>query len=126
MHGVEEQSYLTDEPTKFANQSDGFPPAENEAESQPEPSQIHNTPSSHHPVQPANDVQLLISQISEPKNVITAFEAYKIRSKYVSKEALAKQDNVKIKRYKSCLYFGQMINGRRHGKGMRFNPLLVN
>ena len=71
----------------------------------------------NHLITPAADVQLVISQIKDAKDIIAAIDGYKMRSKNVDKDEVMKQDNAKIKRYKNCIYFGQIINGKRHGKG---------
>ena len=40
-----------------------------------------------------------------------------MRSENLTKEDVLNKDNTKIKRYKNCLYFGQVINEKRHGQG---------
>ena len=69
------------------------------------------------PRTPSPDIQNIISEIKNPKDLISAVEGYKPRSKYINIGFLSNQDNTKIKRYKDCLYFGQVVDGKRHGKG---------
>lgn len=75
------------------------------------------TPNANRPVTPAADVQYIISQIKEPKNIADAVEGYQMRSKDLTKEDVLHQENSKVTRFKNCLYFGQIVNDKRHGKG---------
>lgn len=64
-----------------------------------------------------NDVALIIEKIRDPTELSKAFQNYIPRGKDLDIEELRKSEKSKIKRYKDCVYFGEFINSKRHGKG---------
>ena len=63
------------------------------------------------------DIINILDNFNNSANLPSAFLAYKPRSTIIQIEALASSELCKIKRYKNCLYMGEFINSKRHGKG---------
>lgn len=63
------------------------------------------------------DIQRIVEEIKNPKDLQSAIESYVLRSTYIDKVALINNPHTKTKRFKDCLYFGNVLNGIRHGKG---------
>jgi hypothetical protein len=63
------------------------------------------------------DVAIIIEKIRDPNELAKAFQNYIPRNKEIEMEELRKSEKCKIKRYKDCVYFGEFINSKRHGKG---------
>lgn len=52
-----------------------------------------------------------------PEALVKYFESYKPESDFRIDE-LHKSEALKLKRYKECAYYGDMLNGKRHGRGI--------
>ena len=63
------------------------------------------------------DIMNILDNFNNSANLPSAFLAYKSRSIIIHIETLASSELCKIKRYKNCLYMGEFINSKRHGKG---------
>ena len=71
------------------------------------------------------DILNIIENIQNTPNLISAFEGYSPKSNMVVIDDFRNNENTKIKRYKDCVYFGQFINGKRHGQGTLFILILI-
>lgn len=103
--------------SNFFNQQAGFGRLQHNSANDFYQSHPTNDLMLNRPLTPPPDVQNIISELKSPKDVNTAVQEYKPRSKYINMEELCSYENTKIKKYKYGLYFGQVVNGKRHGKG---------
>jgi len=71
-------------------------------------------------------VQAVVSKIQDSKALVEQIEKYQPRNKEISIPLLKSQGKLKVKRYKQCVYFGEIINGKRHGKGISYLLILKN
>ena len=84
------------------------------------PNKIYgNNPNNEIETPPLNcpDVINILENFDKSTNLPSAFQLYKPRSKIIDIEALTNSEFCKIKRYKDCIYMGEFINSKRHGKG---------
>lgn len=65
----------------------------------------------------SEDLARMIEEIKKPGDLQTAMDAFVLHNTKIDKAALLKSENLKIKRYKDCIYFGEAFNGNKHGKG---------
>lgn len=114
---LEEQGNIFDNAIRFNSHHEDFGPPGHDSASVSVRSQFSSISGSKRPVTPAADILYIIAQIKDPKDIIGAVEGYKMRSENLDKEAILNKENTKIKRYKNCLYFGQIVNEKRHGLG---------
>jgi len=63
-------------------------------------------------------IQAIMSKMQDPKALVEQIEKYQPRNKELSIPLLKSQGKLKVKRYKQCIYFGEIINAKRHGKGV--------
>jgi len=63
-------------------------------------------------------VQAIMETLKDPKALIEVFEKYQTKNKDLSITDIKSSTKTKIKRYKDCVYFGEIINSKRHGKGI--------
>jgi hypothetical protein len=64
-----------------------------------------------------DDIAQIIEKIRDPTELAKCFDNYKPRNKELDIDELKKSEKSRIKRYKDCVYFGEFINSKRHGKG---------
>jgi len=65
------------------------------------------------------DAAYIIEKIRDPNELAKAFDNYQPRNKEIDMDELKKSERSRIKRYKDCVYFGEFINSKRHGKGKK-------
>ena len=58
------------------------------------------------------------SIVSHPEQLVAQFKEYEPKSDAVDVEALHNSENTKVKKFKESVFYGEMINGRRHGQGI--------
>lgn len=57
--------------------------------------------------------------MSDPQNIIHFFRReYKLLGKCLDLETLNKSEKLRLKKYKEAVYYGEIINGKRHGRGI--------
>lgn len=64
-----------------------------------------------------SDIALIIQHIDNPAHVQVAFESYIPRNKEIDMLELRAFRNTRVKCYRDSVYYGQIVNGNRHGKG---------
>lgn len=65
-----------------------------------------------------HDITAILQKIKDPKGLMEAFERYQIKNKEITFADIKASNKTKLKRYKDCIYFGEIINSNRHGKGL--------
>jgi len=63
-------------------------------------------------------VQTIMERLKDSKALVEVFENYQTKNKDLSITDIKSSTKTKIKRYKDCVYFGEIINSKRHGKGI--------
>jgi len=64
------------------------------------------------------DVGTIMEKLKDTKSLIEIFENYELKTKEINLSEIKESSKTKIKRYKDCVYFGEIINSKRHGKGI--------
>jgi len=83
----------------------------------------------HHKKEPVSHKQeqaSLLEKIKDTKSLIELFETYELKTKEMNINEIKDSSKTKIKRYKDCVYFGEIINSKRHGKGFFYCYLFIN
>lgn len=63
-------------------------------------------------------MQSVVSRVSNPQNLLGFFKEYVSKNDHFDMKALHASENLKLKKYKESVYYGEYINGKRHGKGI--------
>ena len=72
-------------------------------------------------ISPELEIPLSILQkIDKEDDLREAFKIYQPKNKDIDMVSLQKSERCKVKKYKGCCYYGEFINGKRHGKGNLF------
>ena len=61
----------------------------------------------------------VVSHVSDPQNLIHHFRReYKLLGNCLDLQALNKSDKLRLKKYKEAVYYGEIVNSKRHGFGI--------
>lgn len=63
-------------------------------------------------------VQSVVSRASNPQNLLSFFKDYTVKSTQFNMATLHASPALKLKKYKESVYYGEYVNGKRHGKGV--------
>ena len=64
-----------------------------------------------------DDVKRIVAHADDTTAMMKAFDNYLVRGKDFDMGLLRKSQFCKLKKYKGCVFLGEVINGKRHGKG---------
>lgn len=60
----------------------------------------------------------IVSHTSNPQSLLRFFQNYTPMNSNFDMAYLLGSKNLKLKKYKESVYFGEFVNGKRHGKGL--------
>lgn len=87
------------------------------------PEEVEEIPKRGQPPKLEPDIAQLVEEINNPKDLFAAVDNYTFRNSDIQKEKVMESQFMKIKKYKDCIYFGEVLNGKRHGTGTHL-PLI--
>jgi len=63
-------------------------------------------------------VLMILKNLKDPKALLELFDKYQSQNKDIDLVEMKANGKAKIKKYKDCIYFGEIVNSKRHGKGI--------